>query len=385
MKKNFFFILLLSVVSLTVVAAEEYPSYEKAAEASHKTLRQKFEDNKGSLSSNVKSSKEFRNKIKNATLKYNIVSTKFVKQVNDTNRQGRIKKEAQRFAFEGNLTISKTTEKSKYVVTGYFDVSKDSLTKGSGKNKVVSIIYHEHRDKVMINTELVPYFETEALNKANELVKKYYDQHKEFVEVNIQPAKPCQDGYKVTTSRTYYKDAQKYIFNKGTVIFTVKKADQLKDFQLLEQTEDDLKEFDLTPVSNPKEGNETAQETETITKDNRTNQEKLEQTTINAFSLNSIALSDDSKEQLDQAAQILLEDKSVEIELLGHTCNLGDEETNYNFGILRAKEAKKYLVSKGVESNRIYVHSYGAKKPLVPNTNAESKGKNRRVEIKVIK
>ena len=50
-----------------------------------------------------------------------------------------------------------------------------------------------------------------------------------------------------------------------------------------------------------------------------------------------------------------------------------------------AKGAKMYLVSKGVEPNRIYVHSCGSKKPLVPNTSAENRAQNRRVEIKIIK
>ena len=52
---------------------------------------------------------------------------------------------------------------------------------------------------------------------------------------------------------------------------------------------------------------------------------------------------------------------------------------------MRAKEAKKYLVDKGIDAKRISVHSYGAKKPLVPNATAENRAQNRRVEIKVIK
>ena len=96
-------------------------------------------------------------------------------------------------------------------------------------------------------------------------------------------------------------------------------------------------------------------------------------------------MSDESKEQLDQAIQILLSDKELQIVLWGHSCDLGDQETNYTFGIMRAKEAKGYLVDKGVEQNRISVHSYGAKKPLVPNTTEENRSQNRRVEIKVIK
>lgn len=382
MKKNLLIILGLSMVTLACFANGDYKTEQAAAEASHKTLKTNIEEGK------VKQIKPLKKGLSKPELTYKIVSTKLASRAKDTIKNRII--ESSKFDFVGNLSIedSKTKQVVKYTTNGYFVVSKDSTQKKvKGQTKKVVTIAYKEGDAVFAQgfPMRVPYFETEALSKANELVRKFYDQHKEFVEVTIQPAESCQDGYKVTTSRTYYKDAQKYTGDKGTVIFTVKKADKLEDFQLMEQKEEDLTEFGNTPAPTPIEENDTAQEAEVITKDNRTNQEKLEQTKVDAFSLNSLALSDESKAQLDYAAQILLEDRSLEIELLGHTCDLGDKETNYNIGLLRAKEAKKYLVSKGVESNRVYVHSYGAKKPLVPNTNAENKGKNRRVEIKVIK
>lgn len=125
---------------------------------------------------------------------------------------------------------------------------------------------------------------------------------------------------------------------------------------------------------------------ETISVNNFANElEQLEQTKVDTYKFNSYALSDENKAELDKAAEILLRNPEMEIELLGHSCDLGEKEAKYIIGIQRAKGAKAYLVEKGVDAKRIYVHSYADKKPLLPNNSAENRAKNRRVEIKIIK
>lgn len=384
MKRNLFFILLLSVVSVMVSAKEtkNYKTYQAAADASHATLKDNIEVGK------LKQIKPLKKGLSKPTLSYKIVSTEFDSQANFKKKKKIV--EAQKFAFEGNLTIkdSKTNDKVKYVAKGYFTVSKDSISekvKGQ-KAKKVTIVYNEGQP-IFVPEKLtqVPYFESEAQKKAKDLVEAYYKQHKELTKVNIGKVEPCELGYKITTSRTFYKDEQQYTGNEGTVIFTVQKdAEQLDGFKLLEQTEENLTEFDNTPAPVEPTQEEPAIEDPTTT-NSKASLEDLEKISINGFKFNSIALSEENNEQLDQAAQILLSNSEVEIELLGHSCELGDKETNYNFGIMRAKEAKKYLVDKGIDAKRISVHSYGAKKPLVPNSSAENRAQNRRVEIKVIK
>lgn len=384
MKRNLFFILLLSVVSVMVSAKEtkNYKTYQAAADASHATLKDNIEVGK------LKQIKPLKKGLSKPTLSYKIVSTEFDSQTNFKKKKKIV--EAQKFAFEGNLTIkdSKTNDKVKYVAKGYFTVSKDSISekvKGQ-KAKKVTIVYNEGQP-IFVPEKLtqVPYFESEAQKKAKDLVEAYYKQHKELTKVNIGKVEPCELGYKITTSRTFYKDEQQYTGNEGTVIFTVQKdAEQLDGFKLLEQTEENLTEFDNTPAPVEPTQEEPAIEDPTTT-NSKASLEDLEKISINGFKFNSIALSEENNEQLDQAAQILLSNSEVEIELLGHSCELGDKETNYNFGIMRAKEAKKYLVDKGIDAKRISVHSYGAKKPLVPNSSAENRAQNRRVEIKVIK
>jgi OOP family OmpA-OmpF porin len=45
---------------------------------------------------------------------------------------------------------------------------------------------------------------------------------------------------------------------------------------------------------------------------------------------------------------------------------------------------KAYLVSKGIEPNRIYTEGKGKSQPIASNSTAEGRAKNRRVEIEVV-
>ena len=50
----------------------------------------------------------------------------------------------------------------------------------------------------------------------------------------------------------------------------------------------------------------------------------------------------------------------------------------------RAESVKAYLVSKGIEKNRVYTEGKGEKQPVADNKTAEGRAKNRRVEIEVV-
>lgn len=113
--------------------------------------------------------------------------------------------------------------------------------------------------------------------------------------------------------------------------------------------------------------------------------ETLEQTRVDGFKCNIFQLSNDNKIRLDQVAEILHKNSGIKIELLGHSCNLGTEDVCYVYGILRAKQAKQYLIDHGIDGKRISVQSMGSKRPLLPNTSEENRAKNRRVEVIVIK
>ncbi|MEJ5167022.1 MAG: OmpA family protein [Thermoanaerobaculia bacterium] len=104
------------------------------------------------------------------------------------------------------------------------------------------------------------------------------------------------------------------------------------------------------------------------------------------FGSNKYELSLEAQAALDAFAQILKnQNKNVYIEIQGHTDDLGSEEYNYKLGLKRAEEVKYYLNREhGIPLHRMEVISYGETKPLVPNTDSESRAKNRRVVLVVM-
>jgi OmpA-OmpF porin, OOP family len=69
---------------------------------------------------------------------------------------------------------------------------------------------------------------------------------------------------------------------------------------------------------------------------------------------------------------------------VGHTDSVGTDAYNQRLSIRRADAVKSYLVSKGVEKNRVYTEGKGEKQPVADNKTAEGRAKNRRVEIEVV-
>ncbi len=69
--------------------------------------------------------------------------------------------------------------------------------------------------------------------------------------------------------------------------------------------------------------------------------------------------------------------------ITGHTDSVGDDIANDWFGMERAKNVKRYLVSQGVATNKLRALSKGKKEPIDTNGTLEGRRKNRRIEIKV--
>jgi len=69
---------------------------------------------------------------------------------------------------------------------------------------------------------------------------------------------------------------------------------------------------------------------------------------------------------------------------VGHTDSVGTDAYNTKLGERRAQAVKAYLISRGVERNRVYTESKGESQPVADNRTREGRAKNRRVEIEVI-
>lgn len=110
---------------------------------------------------------------------------------------------------------------------------------------------------------------------------------------------------------------------------------------------------------------------------------KIEETVVDLYKFDGYELSQEQKIELDEVAQLLNDNKELQITIYGHTCDIGTEKANYNVGMRRAEKAKTYLIEHGVDANRIQVVSQGASEPLLPNVNKENRQKNRRISFKV--
>ncbi len=69
---------------------------------------------------------------------------------------------------------------------------------------------------------------------------------------------------------------------------------------------------------------------------------------------------------------------------VGHTDSVGSDAYNQKLSVRRSEAVKAYLVSKGVEKNRVYTEGKGEKQPVADNKTSEGRAKNRRVEIEVV-
>jgi OOP family OmpA-OmpF porin len=102
------------------------------------------------------------------------------------------------------------------------------------------------------------------------------------------------------------------------------------------------------------------------------------------FDFDKATLKPEGKAKLDELASKI---KSFTLEVViavGHTDSVGSDAYNQKLSLRRAEAVKAYLVSKGIEANRVYTEGKGEKQPLADNKTADGRAKNRRVEIEVV-
>ena len=72
------------------------------------------------------------------------------------------------------------------------------------------------------------------------------------------------------------------------------------------------------------------------------------------------------------------------LDISGHTDNVGDEAQNLLLSESRAQAVVSYLISKGVQAERITAKGYGETQPKTTNETPEGQAINRRVEFNVV-
>ena len=81
----------------------------------------------------------------------------------------------------------------------------------------------------------------------------------------------------------------------------------------------------------------------------------------------------------------LKKEKNINIEIAGHTDDIGDEAYNQKLSNDRALIVKSFLVQKGIDSKRIKCVGYGEQQPIADNSTEFGREKNRRIEIRILK
>jgi OOP family OmpA-OmpF porin len=107
------------------------------------------------------------------------------------------------------------------------------------------------------------------------------------------------------------------------------------------------------------------------------------------FDFDKSTLKPEGRAALDDLVSKL---RGISLEVIiavGYTDSIGSDAYNQKLSVRRADSVKAYLVSKGIEPNRIYTEGKGKTKPIAPNTingkdNPAGRAKNRRVEIEVV-
>lgn len=93
----------------------------------------------------------------------------------------------------------------------------------------------------------------------------------------------------------------------------------------------------------------------------------------------------ESYDELDLVVSFMKKNPNVKIELSGHTDNRGIHADNMRLSQQRVNVVKQYLVSKGIDSKRIYGKGYGGTRPVASNDTEETRKMNRRVEFTIRK
>lgn len=100
-----------------------------------------------------------------------------------------------------------------------------------------------------------------------------------------------------------------------------------------------------------------------------------------AFKNGSSKLTKASYKTLNNIAKLMKKVPSANLEVQGHTDNVGSDDANRAISEQRAQSVVNYLVKKGIASDRLRAVGYGPDKPIADNSTKKGRKMNRRVEL----
>lgn len=103
------------------------------------------------------------------------------------------------------------------------------------------------------------------------------------------------------------------------------------------------------------------------------------------FETGKSSLNSESSPELDRLVMTMNFNQNMEVEIGGHTDDVGSDASNLKLSQDRADSVREYLIGKGIEPDRIIGKGYGESKPIATNSTPEGQQANRRVEFKILK
>ena len=101
------------------------------------------------------------------------------------------------------------------------------------------------------------------------------------------------------------------------------------------------------------------------------------------FDYDKSTLTDEAKQILADNAKMLKEAPAAKVTIEGHCDERGTVAYNLALGERRAKAARDYLVSLGVDAGRFSIISYGKERPFAMGSNEAAWAQNRRAHFVV--
>ena len=100
------------------------------------------------------------------------------------------------------------------------------------------------------------------------------------------------------------------------------------------------------------------------------------------FEYDKFNLTSKSIQALKGVSELMKKNSKITISIEGHADERGTREYNLALGQRRAESVTNYLISNGINRNRLITKSFGEERPLSLGSNDTAWSKNRRVEIK---
>ncbi len=102
------------------------------------------------------------------------------------------------------------------------------------------------------------------------------------------------------------------------------------------------------------------------------------------FETGKASLKKESYLELKELVEYLELKENVQIEIAGHTDDVGEEKPNLILSQKRAETVRNYLISKGIKATRLKAKGYGESEPIADNNTEIGRQKNRRTEVHIL-